>query len=382
MDTKTATGGDFAAKRRRGRTKRQKEGPAFSEDESPELIDRVAEYFCSGMKPSDITAALKKDHRIVVNREAPWRLLQVAARNGWFEYRAQAMADFKESLLNANTGLEGVEVVFADSFKVVAERAANMLLDLIRQTAKTEKTQQVAIGVAGGLSVATVLKVLADLLSNPYLRGLPKELVFHNLCAAEDSEYMMAQPIASFGMLASRELAVDARFVQLHAPAVITPKLMKELKQLPEVERAIKAVDNIHIFLTSAGLLGDQHSMLKRYHKDAHDLKYLAQEQCIGDLMWLPINASGEPVPMDGLRYRVMTALDLDALQGRVQLGRKVLLALGRCRVCGMRKSGILDALLSNPDRRLVTHLCADYASVKAMSILQNGDSSTTDMGR
>jgi len=133
------------------------------------------------------------------------------------------------------------------------------------------------------------------------------------------------------------------------------------------------------IILTSGGCLSDPHSTYRRYYKDKRVRQLLEKEGVVGDFMWLPITRD-EPFSLKALRkrllegnrpdrnelaelikYRPMTLLDLNDVADHVSKRRDVFCVLAPCGVCGLEKSDVARALLSQIEGRgLVTHFVLD----------------------
>ena len=201
------------------------------------------------------------------------------------------------------------------------------------------------------------------------MQGLPETLVCHALGAGYDVETPMTDPNSFLSCLEDPAIQdkIKIRFVMLHAPAIVTPSLMKELVDLPGIKEAYDLVDRLDLIVSSAGVTTDKHSMLSKYYK--HDAaERLRKDGCLGDMLWLPLACHG-PIDNSKYPYRSMPLIELSMLPSRIRGGTHVLLVVGPCSLCGNLKTEILDTILDlgsrDIDKRMVTHVVVDSRTTR-----------------
>lgn len=329
-----------------------------------ELLTVVCKLICRGYKASRIQKELADRYKIVVSREEPYQILALAAKQGWLKFSPPSAHALRESMKREHPWLTGVDVVHTATFDDVAQRGAEMLLELVRTHRAPPYSKDVChIGFAGGHAMRRVAECFARLLREP-AEGLPSTIVFHAMVAGFDLNEPATAPNAFFTyFIHDPAMRIKTRFVGLHAPALVRSKQMTDLKGLPGVREAYVGAKDLDIVVTSASLWGDEHSMLRRYMANSEDsLVALQKAGCLGDMLWRPISRKG-PIGM-ATDIRAMTLVELGDLPGFIARGSHVLLVLGPCGGCGQPKSELLDMVLGL-DPRLITHLVVDSRAAR-----------------
>lgn len=355
------------AKTRR-KKKTQRTGRESLEDMGLDHLERVAlvcKYFCEGKQPGQIQKILKRDHRITISREAPYRYLAYAASKGWIQFMAPLEHSARQDLMTRYTYLDGVEVVRTAVYEDVADRAARMLLDLLRaRTRPPYKSSEVHIGFAGGHVMRRVARTFAELLRGSP-EGMPDSIVFHALVAGFKVDDPTTAPNSFFTYLSGDpSIRVSTRLVGLSAPSVVETTQLREFRKLDGIGEAATRIKELDIIVSSVGSFSKRcdHSLLLEYmRKSEPSLRALQAAGYIGDMLWLPLSPDG-PITAR-TKIRAMTLIELSDLPRLIGAGKSVLLVVGPCRRCHEPRPEVLGAILGHKEQ-LVTHLVADTRSV------------------
>lgn len=332
-----------------------------------ETVAAVCKYLCEGKTPSEIVDLVKARYGIEMTREAPYKFIRHAALKKWLRFVAPGEDTLTQRIRAEFGWLQHAEVVHTSVLDDVAYRTAALVIELLRSYARgPHPKEEVHIGFAGGHSMSMVAARLGELLSQP-TDGLPKDIVFHSLVAGFDLATPVLSPNAFFTYFASVALVVHARFVALHAPAIVRPDQMDAFLALPGIRDSRESAKDLDIILTSAGVMADEHSMLYRYYWTAsrETITRLRRDGCVGDMLWLPLARSG-PIDLAKYEYRAMSLLELGMLPAYIRRGTQVLLTLGPCGICDEPKTKILETIL-DLDEHLITHLVVDSRSARGL---------------
>jgi len=287
-----------------------------------------------------------------------WHLIARGAKKGYLSFVSpdhnKLTADLCRlfSLISAHVTLNSVDDV--------ASRGAHLVIDLIKRQARENAQREIHIGFSGGHTVRRLFRILALLLSEPSSL-LPPKIVFHALVAGFATAAPGTDPTSFFSYLADRgNPNLDTSFVLFHAPPIVPPGQLDDLLNLPAIKEARSKVSDVDIFVTSAASFSHDHSQLKEYYATYSPLtvERLSFDGCVGDMLWLPFNGKG-PIVTATYPHRAVTLLELDDLPHRLECGKKVVLVLGPCAVCGVPKTEVLDAILNFP-KRYISHLVTD----------------------
>lgn len=327
----------------------------------------VADLFIQGHSPAKIADVLEKNYGLKMSREAPYRYLTYCTRRGYLRFVPPANTVLADQLRRRFPALLQVDVADTDTSDGVLERAAEMVLDLIRAKASRGK-RSVRIGCAGGGSMAVLVRKLSELLSQPQL-PLPEEVVFQNLVAGFDLTDPTSNPIRFLAQVHGlKPSGVNVKCQLLEAPALVHPQQRSELLKLLGIENAAAMALKCDIIVTSCGGIDDEHQMLSKYYpRKGRIMDFLKERRCVGDMLWLPLCEDG-PFRFEALtekeqqlvNYRTMSLIELTQLPELIRGGTDVVMAVGPCPGCLLTqpptKGPILRAIL-NQVEALVTHL-------------------------
>jgi DNA-binding transcriptional regulator LsrR (DeoR family) len=327
-----------------------------------EIVSIVCMYFCGGYLPSQIADLMRIHYGIEMKREAPYKYIQYAASKNWLRFTAANEDYLTQKVRKQFPWLQQAEVVHTGVFEDVAQRTAEIIVELLRAIPRSPQPKdEVHIGFAGGYAMRTVAEKLAGLLKEP-TGNLPGTLILHSLVAGFDVNLPLTDPNSFFTYFSHQaiELQLKMRFVLLHAPAIVQPGRMQEILELPGIIEAYQSIDTLDIIVTSASSLSDRHFMLHRYYanKSEQMLEMLKRDGCVGDMLWLPLAPTG-PIDMSTYQYRTMTLVELQQLPRYIGRGTRVILALAPCNLCAVPKTDILRTILNLKDH-LITHLVLD----------------------
>jgi DNA-binding transcriptional regulator LsrR (DeoR family) len=337
-----------------------------------EQVAQVCKYFCQGFSPTEIAEIMRRHHGVEMTREVPYKYLKYAASKGWLQFVGPRGDPLSREILGRHRYLQKVEVVPTGVVEDVAARAAAMLVEMLREHRRgPHPKDEVHIGFAGGHAMRRVAKHLADQLIHP-IGLLPQKVFFHALVAGFDWDMPVTDPNAFFLYFFRTNLQVEAHFVALHAPALVRPDRLQENLELPGIREAAEQVNDIDIFVSSAAVMVDEHSMMSRYLKNPpHEddgkrmQEMLQRDGCVGDMLWQPLSRKG-PIKLQQYPYRSLSIVDLDQLPAFIRRGRQVLLMLAPCGQCRRPKTEILQAILEL-DEPLITHLVVDSPTARSL---------------
>jgi DNA-binding transcriptional regulator LsrR (DeoR family) len=305
-----------------------------------------------------------------MNNAAPFEFIQQATREKHWLHFTAPWDELSSEIIRTTFDLDGVQVTLTDFIDDVAQRAAYMILDLLRDLRRAKS--EVHIGFSGGHTTRKVFRKLAYLLTGP-ADSLP-DIVCHALVAGFDMTAPGTDPTSFFTYLADQNTSVPTSFVLFHAPPIVPGAQMEALRKLGPIQRALNRSNELDLIVTSAAVFSDPHSQLKRHFEEysPETVAQLERDGCIGDMLWLPINKDG-PIDTANYAYRPVTVIELSELPKRINRGQKVLLVLGPCadptQHCDGTKTTILSTILNLHSRRhrYVTHLVVDRPTAKEL---------------
>lgn len=236
---------------------------------------------------------------------------------------------------------------------------------MLRLLQEDEK-REIHVGFAGGYTMRALARRLARLLRRPAENLGRKKVIFHAIVAGFDLYEPTTDPNAFFSFFVNDPaMQVETAFVGLHAPALVTPKQYRTLREMHGINEAFDHARKIDILVTSAGCAADPHSLLKHYaavSQESYD--EMMRKECIGDMFWRPLGPSG-PIESDAA-VRAMTIMELSDLSGFIQKKKRVLLVAGPCGECAAPKTDVVKAIL-DAEERLITHLVVDSRCARGL---------------
>ncbi len=331
-----------------------------------ELAALVCKFFIRGKMVSEIVELIKP-YGVEMKREDPYRLISYAAKRGWLRYHAPIEADLRERLKERHTWLGDVEVVQTASSDDVARHAAKLLLRLAREHRRGNPlSEEFHIGFAGGNLLRKTARCFEEMLRTP--DALPKWIVFHAMVAGFNANDPITDPNAFFAYFGPEQaLQVRARFVGLLAPGIVDHQELRRLRAIRVIQRAIERASEIDVIVSSLGHWKNGCSGLYNMYsqESPKSLQQLLAAGCIGDMMWRPIGRRG-PIEIE-TEHRTMTLMELNQLPDFIARNKRVVLLVGPCATCHAAKSEVLEAILAQRDRHLVTDLVVDSRSASGL---------------
>ncbi len=333
-----------------------------------ELVSMVCNCHCNGMTVSEIRSTVQERLSIKLSREAPYRLISFAAKQGWLKFEAPLSYELGRRLERQYRELRDIRVVRTLTSDDTALHVAQMLMDYVCELSKgRRKDAEIHIGFAGGKALRRTAYHFAEMLKEPR-ENLPRRIVFHAIVAGFSISDPSTDPNGFFTYFAGDSvLHVQTAFIGLPAPGIIRSKDMDGLRKNTFMREVFDGAGKIDIIVTSAGGHWEQghsslYNMLSKASKES--VEQLMKAGCIGDLMWRPLGKNG---PIDiKTEMRAVTLMEIKDLQKFIKREKKkaVLLFLGPCGDCGGPKGDVLKAILA---QKLVTHLVVDSRSARQM---------------
>ncbi len=319
-----------------------------------ELVSCVCTHHCRGKTVREILAIVRKRFpNIEIMREDPGWIIRRAALKEMLIFRPPYHDDYRQRLLDKFPTLARAEVVSSSEVQNIAERAATVLVRMVRAAARDKKV--VNVGVAGGHTIRAFMRALATELTL-WVSGMPEVIHFRALAAGFNPSDPSTNPNAFVGFFDNRLIPVQLQFTGLSAPSIVGPDTFEALKQIDDIKEAFESVNDIDIFVTS-GSSWHKCDVLSTRMPEA-DRKLLEEQEIIGDLLWRPISKRG-PIEIE-LSQRAFTLVELRQLKEFAKQGKQVLLTLAPCGICRELKGRLLSCAL---EQEIVTHVVVDTRS-------------------
>ena len=363
---------------------------AYGDLDDEERLSLAANLFCKGKSPSHIQKKLSERFNETIRREEPYRLLQLAAALGYFQYRPPLEERLGEDL-SEEWDLGGTQVVQTGVLDDVTSRAAEVLLDLIQQewalrqsataprrggrveAERDGEAGTIRIGLAGGRTVMKIVRALVELLKREDPDDVPPALGFHTACTGIDYHDPSTDPNAFMTHLL-RIRGIDTRTfaVPYQAPPIMRPNVRAMLEEEPQMRRAARLFKEVDILVTAGSSwriweisgsgelrpapeshrdraaelmdldpddpardpdgpdpLNTIYSQLKALmlRHDKRGYNRLIKAGTVADMLWQPLTFNG-PAEVD-TKVQAMTLAPLSGIPDFIDCGKKVLFVLG-----------------------------------------------------
>jgi hypothetical protein len=302
------------------------------------------------------------------SRQKVYEVIEEAVRLGYVVFRPPLAPALQQRIADLlHTGLEHVAVVNytgAPGAEFVAGRAAEMLLELIRQRARAKRGSakqgaEVHLGLGAGFTTLLVAKKLGDLLRTiSRIDGVSK-LVLHAMNSGFSEKDPLLSPLSFFSYFADSIIPIE--HVMVFSPSMVPVSRYAEICKDPGVVRAFERAREIEIVVTSLASQEQAHGLLNQL-EDEFDLRVDSSTR-VGDLQFRPFSTKG-PVADAKDGYRAVTLFELDDFVRMVKDGKNVVLVSGPTRDGGSRTKALLP-LLTEPSLRVWSHLCLDVATAE-----------------
>ncbi len=361
----------------------------YGDLDDEERLSLAANLFCKGKSPSHIQKKLSERFNETIRREEPYRLLQLAAALGYFQYRPPLEEQLGEDL-SEEWDLSGAHVVQTAVLDDVTSRAAEVLLDLIQQewavrqseiaprrgqveTERDGEAGTIRIGLAGVRTVLKIVRSLVELLKREDPDDVPPALGFHTACTGIDYHDPSTDPNAFMTHLL-RIPGIESRTyaVPYQAPPIMRPNVRAMLEDEPQMRRAARLFKEIDILVTAGSSwriweisgsgeirpapeshrdraaelmdldpddpdrdpdgpdpLNTIYSQLKALmlRHDKRGYNRLIKAGTVADMLWQPLTFDG-PAEVD-TKVQAMTLAPLSGMPDFIDRGKKVLFVLG-----------------------------------------------------
>lgn len=348
-------------------------------------VFRTATLFFDKWKISKIAAELG------LSREAVYPLLARARDEGYVRLvppRAETISvEIEKKFGISRDDFRVVDVADSASGDLVAAEAADIVLDLIKEVARSrgdrvrtadgKTTPRVGLGLSSGRATLDFSRHLGDRLHSE--ANVPKLKVFALSagCPAREPEFAAG----SFFSLLPRDVAPD--FVGLFAETLVPARIFKDIRKRPGVREAFGEKEEIDIVVTSMGDLEDPDDLFRTFLQNADEavsqfetphaerppgyLASLRAKGAVGSVAYLPYSKRG-PVMQDGNDLRAVTLFEIHELVHRAQLKNKHMVLIGRrCGKCGRDRSDVLRPLLTVPELKVWTKLVMDVTTARGL---------------
>jgi len=335
----------------------------------------VAHYlFVEKKRPADIHKILLSKHGIKIKLQDVYnKILRDIIKKNWLILQTPEYSPLMKEIDTQAFQLDKIRITSTSDINDVASHAAYMIRDLLIE--KAVNKPEIHIGFSGGNTTRKVFQKFVQCLMEPSFKfSREKTIVCHALVAGFDDSAPGTDPSSFFIYLDDCDTSdfFNKKFVQFHAPAFVPAGELKIILALPALNAVKEQASRLDLIVTSAATFNDRHSQLRQYYFNHHraTLADLEKKGCIGDMLWLPLNAEG-PIGLSEIAHRPVTLLELEDLPGRIRKDlTNVLLVIGPC--CAEAdarcpKTPILKTILNlqknKKDHRYITHLVLDKAT-------------------
>ncbi|MFQ5514428.1 MAG: sugar-binding domain-containing protein [Myxococcota bacterium] len=322
-------------------------------------------FFACERSPQQISEELNKRWELEepLTREQIYPLLREARRRSHFSLlppldRALAEAVASEFDLHADR-LHIVPVRGRGALEMVAERAAALITDRIRDVGREKSRVHIGLGAGGTLTL--VAQRLATRLRSE--ARLPP-LALHALSSGFSVERPQTAPVSFFSSF--HDVAPDIEYIGLFASAVVARSDYKREIQRRGVSESFEQAHEIDIVVTALARARDPHGELTHYIVNKSELERMREAGWVGDVLYRPYTESG-PLRR-GASVRAVSLFELEELVQLAQApGKHVVLVAAPCAQCGKRKGPALRPLLASPALRIWSELVMDIPTAEEL---------------
>ncbi len=336
-----------------------------------DLMLEVCSLFFDKHWGAEKIAAEMKKRGVSVNRESVYRHLRKARERGYIKFlpprdrelSARLREKFRGAIHVINTGQFAVNSVLADA-------AAALVAEKIRDRGKLKKDAPVHIGFTGGVTTRNVAYELSQQYKNDL--QLPN-LVIHAITGGFGAREAQLAPdtwFAWFLQHKSDEPAREVSFVGLFAPPMVTTSTMyEEIKDLPGVAEAFQDRSQIEIVVTSLGTADDPWIP---FVEEGRKSSLMEQTGWVGNVLYCPYSKEG-PIDEAGLEWYPFTLFRIPELVEMAAGGKTIVLVCGPSHRSNRRKTAALLPLLMNPKLRVFTDLVIDVGTAQEVIMQTSG---------
>jgi DNA-binding transcriptional regulator LsrR (DeoR family) len=330
------------------------------------LVDISDRFFKGEETPQEIADAINDTWKLTppLTREQVYPAIREARRRGFFVLLPPLHTALQERVANKYglpaDRLHVVPVRGDGALDLLADAAADLIVQLIHDVAKTKNEVHLGLG-AGGTLTRVAPKLAARLRSET---DLPK-LVLHALSSGFNVERPHTAPVSFFSSF--HDVAPDIKFVGIFVPPVVPSGKYAEVKEQPGVEKSFELADEIDIVITALARAQDPHAELSLCIPKKEELKRMREQGWIGDVLYRPYSSNG-PLSSRAAAYRAVSLFDIPELVDRAQRpGKHVVLISGPCAQCEERKGPALRPLLTCPELRVWSEIVMDIPTAEQL---------------
>ncbi len=329
-----------------------------------ELSDR---FFRQGQSTRAIADGINQDEKNgwrlaePLTRESVYPLLREAQRRGFFALLPRLDGALRDAVARKYAlpaqRLNVVPVRRNGALEIVAERAADLIFELVREVARTK--ERVHIGLGAGGTMTQVAQKLANRLRSE--THLPK-LALHALSSGFKVDRPETAPVSFFSCF--HDVAPDLKCFGLFAPAMVaTVDYEREIGRRG-VAASFEKADEIDIVVTALAWQQDPDGELRHYIEDPRELKQMQDQGWVGDVLYRPFSEQG-PLRHEA-SVKAVSLFELDELVECAQRkGKHVVLVAAPCAYCGKRKGPALLPLLMRPELRVWSEIVMDIPTAE-----------------
>jgi DNA-binding transcriptional regulator LsrR (DeoR family) len=330
-----------------------------------EVVFRVATLFFDGLSARDIAEQVNRELRPAkpLNRERVYPLLAEARELKFVRLVAPLEGRLASEVARKFAcNPQHITVVRTQGRHLneyVAERAAEVALDLIRATGASLPAA-VGLGLGPGRATLDFSRCLSELLRSE--SNVPKIKLFA-ICAGSPANHPEYSSTSFFNLFPPDR--VEER-VGLFAETVVPSDEFEKIKQRPGVAEAFASRGEVSIVVTSMGDFHDEHDLLSMFlARTGADLRALRDRGWIGSVQYRPYSAA-DPIEEKPKEMRAVTLFELeDFVRMADSKNKHVVLIARQCGACGRTRAAALRPLLKSPRLRVWSDLVMDEATAR-----------------
>jgi DNA-binding transcriptional regulator LsrR (DeoR family) len=298
-------------------------------------------------------SAVQITNRLNLGREEIYNIIKQAKSKNYIRLSPPHDQDLTERLSRrVPAGYVRVVATGTNPNETLETKAAELVIDLIREKGSKIKDRPVRIGLFSGVASGNIVNKLAQMYNAD--SKLP-HIALHALTSGFWITKADRSPMSWFSRF--MESGNRVSYVGFYAPPMVPKKLYTDIKNLPEISEAFSLRSQIDIIITSIG------HTYQAYWQRMPGPKTKITEKICGDVMYLPYSTTG-PVETDPMAFTLFTIRDLVKMADSTK--HSIVLVCGRQHEDEKSlKTQALIPLLKNKSLKVWTHLLVDVGTAE-----------------
>jgi DNA-binding transcriptional regulator LsrR (DeoR family) len=332
------------------------------------LVVDISQRFLGWEKPQDIADVINNTWTLnsPLTREQIYPAIKEARRRRFFVLLPPLDNALQERVASKYglpaDRLHVVPVRGDGALGILADRAADLILQRIREVAETKERVHLGLG-AGGTLTQVAPRLAARLRLEP---ALPK-LALHALSSGFNVTRPQTAPNSFFSSF--HDVAPDIEYYGLFTPPAFSSRTYAREIGEPGVRDSFKWAEQIDIVITALAQADDPHAELTLCVRSEEELERMRELGWIGDVLYRPYSTKG-PLARNAAAYQAVTLFELPKLVKLAGMpGKHVVLISGPCAACKKRKGPALRPLLMCPELRVWSEIVMDIPTAEQLLV-------------